>query len=366
MTTILPLSNLDQSLLRLPFDQYGRYRIIREALEAARPSIGERLRVLDVGGFFRTARGEAVLPGRMFLTDDDVTVVDQAECDLPGYIRGDGRGLDFADRSFDVVISCDTLEHVPAADRQAFWRELLRVAKRGVLLAAPFASSEVVAAEALLMAYIQAEHGVEQAMLREHREYGLPELAATCALLDEMGLQHYAYPSGYVHAWLAMMIAKHTTALGDLAVYEQLDAYYTRFFGSDDRREPAYRHLILAARAGDGEWLAAADAALAPTIRTAPPELPGWPDLATWLIQLAALRHQTRQGEAQQQTLAMLAQTVAAQQQALAAREAQIADLEERSRWLEGQALAARDSLAAVERGRVLRLLGWARRRSSR
>jgi SAM-dependent methyltransferase len=362
MKTILPLNNRDQDLLRLPFDQYGRYRMIREALEATRPLVGERLRILDVGGFFRTARGEAVLPGRMFLPDDDVTVVDQAECDLPGYMRGDGRGLDFAERSFDFVISCDTLEHVPAPDRPGFWQELLRVAGHGVLLAAPFASPEVVAAEALLVAYIQAEHGVEHAMLTEHHDYGLPELSAMRALLDAMNLRHRAYPSGYVHAWLAMMVAKHTTALGDLAIYEQLDAYYTRFFGPDERREPAYRHLLLVARPGQNTWLDAADRALAPTIRENAAG-PGWPDLATWLIQLASLRHDTLAGAAQQQALAALAHTVAAQHQALAAREAQIADLEARAHWLDGQARAAREALAAVERGRILRLLGWAQRR---
>jgi Methyltransferase domain len=364
MTTIHQTEQLEATLLRLPFDQYGRYQIVREALDAARPLVGERLRILDVGGYFRSGRGEPMLPARMFLPDDDVTVVDQAECDLPGYVRGDGRGLDFPDAAFDFVVSCDTLEHILAPDRPAFWRELLRVARHGVLLAAPFASPEVEAAEALLRGYIHAELDVEHPMLREHHEYGLPELAATRQLLGELGLRYYVYPSGYVHAWLAMMIAKHTAALGDIEIYEQLDAYYTRFFGPDERREPAYRHIILAAPERAAGWLAAADAALAPTIRHAQPDgAPGWPDLANWLIQLAALRSSARQAQAQQQTIQAQTQTIAALHTALATRDAQVADLEQRARWLGEQAGAAQRALAAVERGRVLRLLNWARRR---
>jgi BMFP domain-containing protein YqiC len=44
-------------------------------------------------------------------------------------------------------------------------------------------------------------------------------------------------------------------------------------------------------------------------------------------------------------------------QQELAACRARIADLEARSQWLEGQSSDARRALAAVENGRVLRIL---------
>src|SRR3712207_4889686 len=169
MTVETPVSALDPTLLGLPFDQYGRYRLIREALDAARPCFDRPLRVLDVGGFFRTRRGEPMLPARAFLPEDDVTVLDQQPAELPGYVLGDGRGLRFDDAAFDFVVSCDTLEHVPAPDRPAFWRELLRVARYGVLLAAPFASPDVVAAEDLLFAFIKAELGFDQPQLKEHR-----------------------------------------------------------------------------------------------------------------------------------------------------------------------------------------------------
>ena len=53
-------------VLRLPFDQYQRYRLVADVLEDLRAG-SERLTVLDVGG--RTA----LL--RKFLTADDITLV---------------------------------------------------------------------------------------------------------------------------------------------------------------------------------------------------------------------------------------------------------------------------------------------------
>lgn len=351
----------DPAALRLPFDQYGRYRMAQEALDAARPILGERFRILDVGGFFRTGRGVALLPIRQFLTSDDVTVIDQQPGDVPGYIQGDGRSLDFADATFDFVVSCDTLEHVPAPDRPTFWRELLRVARHGVILAAPFASPEVVAAEDLLARYIRVELHTEQMQLKEHREYGLPDLPATRAFLDESGLRYHIYPSGYIHAWLAMMIAKHYL-LGqtdDHDLHERLDAYYTRFLSADERREPAYRHMFVVAKDGHDDWLVAVDAVLAPTIRTSAPAGPGWAELANWLIQFVSMSLGDRHTESLTQTIAAQQQAIQALQQALAWREAQLHDLEQRCRWLEEQAQSTRRALAAVENGRVLRLLRW-------
>ncbi|NOK61598.1 MAG: hypothetical protein GFH27_549313n6 [Chloroflexi bacterium AL-W] len=350
----------DSQLMRLPFDQYGRYKMIQEALDAARVAIGHPLQILDVGGYHRMLRGDEVLPARLFLPNDDVTVLDQIECALPGYMRGDGRGLDFANDAFDFVISCDTLEHVPAPDRPAFWQELLRVARYGVVLAAPFASPEVVAAEELLCSYIQVELGTEQRQLKEHRDYGLPAIELTKTLLDELGLRHRVYPSGYVHAWLAMMIAKHylLPRTNDYDLHERLDTYYTQFLSADERCEPSYRHVWLVECAAQGGWWQSACAALEPTIcERCETEAPGWEHIAQWWLQLANLQLADKRIEPLTQALAAYSQQLTHLQQVVAQREAHIADLEARARWLEQQSRDARHALESVEHGFVLRLL---------
>ncbi|MEN9934526.1 MAG: hypothetical protein RLZZ387_1105 [Chloroflexota bacterium] len=348
----------DPQVLSLPFDMVGRYRMVAEALDALRPLAGGRLRVLDVGGLVLTRRGEPVLPAGLFLPGDDVTTLDQAALELEGYVRGDGRGLAFPDDSFDVIVSCDVLEHVPAPDREAFWRELLRVARYGVALTAPFGTPEVEAAEELLFGYIRAEIGHEQIQLREHRDFGWPRLAETRALLEGWGHATREYPSGQVHAWLAMMVAKHYlfSRTDDEALHAGLDAYYTRFLSAAERREPAYRHLLLVERAGG--WLAQADALLAPTVAAseAAPS-PGWPDLSAWLV--GALGYDAASGAPLSATTLRQQRRIADLEGAVAQRDAQVADLEARAAWLEGQSHEARRALAAVEGGRAMRLLRW-------
>ena len=54
-----------------------------------------------------------------------------------GLIQGDAQNLPFADRVFDMVVSCETIEHVP--DVQAAVREMYRVTRPGgkLLLTTP-------------------------------------------------------------------------------------------------------------------------------------------------------------------------------------------------------------------------------------
>jgi SAM-dependent methyltransferase len=341
-------------LTKLPFDQYGRYRIIADALDSVRPSFGGRLRILDVGGYFRTRREIELLPAQAFLPADDVTVLDRPECGLSGYVQGDGRGLRFADFGFDFVISCDTLEHVPAEDRVAFWQELLRVARYGVLLIAPAKSAQSEAAEQLVSSFIQAELGQIQPQLAEHRAYGLPDPAVIAPFLNELGLRYHSIPSGNLHAWVLMMIARHTQPICyDEDFGEQIDAYYTRFLSAADRSEPAYRRLWLVEKQEIHGWFETARAALATTSNPAREDaLPGWADLVNWQLQIAGLRRLGTQPDAQTERIRALEQEVALRTQ-------HIADLEQRAVWLEQQAKAATAALERVLHGRVMRILRW-------
>src|SRR3954454_9091240 len=198
----------DAAQLRaLPFDQYGRHRDARDVAELIRALEGpDRLAVLDVGGY----------PGlsARFLPADWVVIVDPSaaafgEARAAAFLRGSGLALPFQDASFDLVLSLDSLEHVPAADRPRYLHELLRVARRYVLLLAPFASPEAERAEALLFEYVKLALHAEHQQLREHRDCGLPDLAATLATLGDGGAAYHAFPCGYLYHWLPLMLLKH-------------------------------------------------------------------------------------------------------------------------------------------------------------
>jgi hypothetical protein len=372
-TNGVDVSYADQLPPWLTFDQFGRYSMLREALEAARTTLGEtRFRVLDVGGWTKTLFWEDALPILSFLPTDDVLVLDQAESDLPHYQRGDGTRLDFPDNAFDFVTTADTLEHIPADRRAAFVGELVRVARRGVVLVAPFKQPVVEAAEDLLFRYIEVELGRVQQQLAEHRGYGLPVLSATEALFHEQGTTSHTYPSGYIHSWLLMMMAKHYLfgLTDDPEIHMRVDQYYIRWLATAERREPSYRHCIVAAKDNTGDWLAAVHRALAATITpSTDTAADDWRQSTNWLIDLLTLKgkHLASTAPAAPSTLEG---TVAAQQQQITdltrmveQRDAAINDLQQRAAWQQERIAALQTQLDRVANGALLRVVNRLKRR---
>lgn len=89
---------------------------------------------------------------------------------MPVVARG---RLPFRDRSFDTVISLDTLEHVPREFRQLFINEMFRIARRYVIVGFP----EGDAAErhdAAMEGYFVRQNAEAHEYFVEHREYKIP------------------------------------------------------------------------------------------------------------------------------------------------------------------------------------------------
>ena len=179
-------------LLSLPFDQYGRMRIVQNLLHTLYSRLGPqpdgaagdfKLRVLDVGGY----------PGvlRHFLNEEhyEVSVLDVPPDDgtIPNYTQGSGMDLPFGDASFDVVTSLDTLEHIPNNERPQFLSELMRVAGQAVVIINPVQSVENDLAEETLNEFIRWILDAQQEQLAEHREYGLPSFDLTASAFEQAG-----------------------------------------------------------------------------------------------------------------------------------------------------------------------------------
>lgn len=270
MTITSPTPQID--LLRMPFDQYGRYKIIAEVADALRAALAvPRLRILDIGGYQVDERFGERLPLTLFLPHDEIAALDTVASELPGYYQGDGTALEFGDGSFDLVVSADTLEHIPADSRQQFVRELARVSQHGVALVAPFFSNETELAETVLYRYMATELRYKHPFLQEHRDYGLPHVDETEQWLAAMSYTTATFPSGYVHSWLEMMVLRTLLwrLTSDDSLVGALEEYYNRVLFPVERREPAYRHLIVAAPSTAPLLVQVAQQALAASIHAA-------------------------------------------------------------------------------------------------
>lgn len=109
------------------------YHLVREQIGAV-----AGLRVLEVacgrGGFVRElARAGARVTGCDFseaaLRVGQLKLRNGSGKSAAALIQSDAQKLPFADESFDVVVSCETIEHVP--DAQGAVREMYRVARGG-------------------------------------------------------------------------------------------------------------------------------------------------------------------------------------------------------------------------------------------
>lgn len=157
------------------------------------------LRVLEVGS------GSA---GVTEFLEHPVTGVDVAfertaelrtELLTPVEARADS--LPFEDASFDVVLSLEMLEHVPAGDRAEVVRELLRVLRPGGRMVLTFPSGPTAARlDAWLNEAYRRRHGSDHPWAVEHLEQGVPDAEEVRSLVESL-LEPGDAVELHRHAW---------------------------------------------------------------------------------------------------------------------------------------------------------------------
>lgn len=101
-------------------------------------------------------------------------------------VIGKAEKLDFVDKSFDVVISSDMLEHLQPSKREKAIFEMMRVSKLGIIIGVPCGVEAAKHDEELRLQYIKI-HKREFPFLKEQVEYGLPDITDIIRYINEAG-----------------------------------------------------------------------------------------------------------------------------------------------------------------------------------
>lgn len=225
------------------FDQHSRYASVGDVLQqAARP--GES--VLDIGS------GEARLLGR-YAAGLHCSYLDPLlqQDEGPDVLAGGFSRLQDDTRQWDWVVAVDTLEHIPAARREAFVRTMLARSRVGVVLSGPCIEDEAAhTVDAHVNDAYRAKTGEDYPWLVEHRDHGLPARTWIEEMFRDAGLSLAVRGNGHA-PWLAELLPLFVCYLDDpvhLPLLHELSAAFNSRLYRYDHLEPVYRRIVVGAR----------------------------------------------------------------------------------------------------------------------
>jgi len=97
-------------------------------------------------------------------------------------IKFNGKIFPFKDNEFDVTISVDNIEHLPASAREFFLKEILRVTKKEIILIAPCGKFSY-EHDIKLYDFFYNIHKKRDKFLEDHKQNGLPEADDLIAMI---------------------------------------------------------------------------------------------------------------------------------------------------------------------------------------
>lgn len=179
----------ESDLLAMEHNQYFRFRTLADKLDAL--SAGAPITVLDVGGGDGQL-AQFVRQARYFLVEPSVNGIP-------------GEDLPFGDETFDYVVSCHVLEHIPPAERYGFLDSLIRRARRGLVLLNPFFDPHTSVEERMRL-FIQV---TDAGWAKEHLDCTLPEIELMRQYAADRGLDIECEPNGFLPLSAAMVFSNY-------------------------------------------------------------------------------------------------------------------------------------------------------------
>ncbi len=237
------------------FDKYSsfdptfvsRYLIQASIIDAYKKHAKtKRPSVLDVGG------AGSLLDA---FSDAKLHIIDIQPIDYPNknYTVGNALNMPFKDKQFDVVISCDVLEHIKKDDRKQFIKECTRVSRGLVIISAPFNLTGVRLAEISANNFYKSLTGDDHIWLKEHLQDELPELYQTKRIFTDLGFGAGYFTHTSLDYWqlltrlsflMAPKYSKHNLADN----IQIINKFYLDKIMPKDFSDTGYRSFIIAAK----------------------------------------------------------------------------------------------------------------------
>jgi ubiquinone/menaquinone biosynthesis C-methylase UbiE len=241
------INSADYSLLDPTY--ISRYLILAGLLESYSHHNGstKKLKVLEVGG-----------AGSMLaqFVDIDLTLIDTLPNseNLEHYIQGDALAMPFENNSFDVVVSCDVFEHIPAASRDLFIKESSRVTKDMLVIAAPFNIAGVRDAEISANDFYKKMTGRDHRWLLEHLLDELPDLKKAISILEKRDFEIGYFSNTAINNWqlvtrIGFFLSENSQKQPESSeILQSINRYYLDNMMQTDFSETGYRTFLVASK----------------------------------------------------------------------------------------------------------------------
>lgn len=154
--------------------------------------------ILEVGpngpGLFRCFQNSDISLTTLDITDAHAG--EKKEYPEINFITYDGEKMPFPSDAFEIVLCIDVLEHIPPEKRNHFLGELFRVSRKTIFLSFPVSTSR--APEKVLQKIFFNRFS----FLREHENFGLPELSEIHSLVEKNTDWKRVKTEGTINRWL--------------------------------------------------------------------------------------------------------------------------------------------------------------------
>ena len=152
-----------------------RYRPVVNFIRSHKPTT-----ILDIGSGLN---GVAAFVREGTVTLEDLAFNSDAQSRADFVVVGSMTNLPFSDNSYDLVVSCHAMEHIPSELRPVAFSEMVRVAREWVMISCP-SGREAEQADKELAEWFRGTGRAIPGWLQDHLRFGLPDLATLSRLYN--------------------------------------------------------------------------------------------------------------------------------------------------------------------------------------